>query len=355
MTITLEASASLDDGLGPIGMPMPEGKPDISHLTLQPTPYHWRNPDGKEYRYHVRHWLPDDVKALKGILFFVHGYGGHLDRTALVPFATGLAKAGYAFLGFDMLGHGFSPGERALVHSLEELADDWVEFIRFVRFAPSPQHDGNNLGISQAALVALQKLKYAVMGESMGGLLALMVSSNIRHNEEDLQKGWGGCIAIAPALAADVPPAPVVWFLRNLVAPLVPSRIMPSFLSKSAQIEVSALLKDEELRKANEIDDFGEAKGALGWRKGMKWGTAGAFTYVFSDLDRRLEEMDFPYLVIADPKDEICLFEGSQKLLEKSPSTDGSIIEMHGSLHDIVANDPQLALSHILKWVSTRL
>lgn len=339
---------------GPIGVPMLEGKPDITEHVLPPTRFFWTSERG--FHLHVRHWLPPSPEVVRGLVFFLHGYGGHVNRKGSTAFYGGLAMAGYAILAFEIEGHGYSPGERAFVQDFEDVLDDWVDFVRLVRTVVAPASQDHDLGFAPAMLAAMQRCKYALMGESMGGLLAILLASRLSEPENAAAlPGFSGVVGIAPALAADMPPPLVAAALRALVVPLVPSWPMPAIVSKSAGVNLQALIRDEALQEIEAKDDWGEAKGGLGWRKPMKWATAGAFIGLFNLLEERMPSMAFPVLVMHDPDDSICLYSGSQRLMEVSPSKDKALIDMPGGLHDLITNERQLVTSHVLTWLAAHL
>lgn len=338
---------------GPISAPMPEGKPDLTHWVLPPTSFYWQTAAG--YRLHLRYWHPERAEDIRGLCFWLHGYQQHLSRPELAPLFEALTSHGLGVIGYEIMGHGYSPGERALVNDIDELATQWVDFIRIVRSSPSSDDGGHKLGLPQAILAAMQKVKFFVLGESLGGLLAMIVSTQLWHAKTDVITGFGGCLVCAPALRADLPPAPVQWLLRTLVAPIFPSYIMPAFISKSATIPAAAMFKDEAMRRDYELDDFGEAKGALGWKKGMKWATAAAFMRAFSACEERFALTEFPFCILHDPGDAITFYSGCQALMAASPSKDKSLIDMPDCLHEIVANNMELALSKMLEWLMKKL
>jgi len=41
---------------------------------------------------------------------------------------------------------------------------------------------------------------------------------------------FGNKLPISPAIQGNLPPPPVVWFLKHVVAPLLPLSCMPAFL-----------------------------------------------------------------------------------------------------------------------------
>jgi len=76
-----------------------------------------------------------------------------------------------------------------------------------------------------------------ITGESMGG--GLSVGTGLRwqgilkqHTQERRKtwlNKWRGVLLVAPMIAAaDIPPAPVIWIIRNIMATFIPMTKMPS-------------------------------------------------------------------------------------------------------------------------------
>jgi alpha-beta hydrolase superfamily lysophospholipase len=97
-------------------------------------------------RVQVRRWPAEDPKRL---VVLGHRYGEHIGRYTHV--AEALVARGSTVVGPDHLGHGRSPGERALVESFEPIVDD----LRAVA-----QAERGNLPV-------------VMVGHSMGGLIAI--------------------------------------------------------------------------------------------------------------------------------------------------------------------------------------
>lgn len=92
----------------------------------------------------------------KGWVVVVHGLGEHIGRYEKL--IDGLAERGYAVLGFDLPGHGRSPGKRGHT-SIEEVISVINDLTR-----------ENNIE------------KFHIFGHSLGGLIS------IRYTQENLQR-----------------------------------------------------------------------------------------------------------------------------------------------------------------------
>lgn len=338
-----------------ISAPMPEDKPDLTNWILPATDYYWTSHENCQL--HLRYWAPAAAKDVRGTLFYVHGYAGHINRPTLTSFLARIASAGYVIFGFDIKGHGYSPGERCLVHSFNDILDDCIDFADLVFSAKASIGNGYNLGVCDEILIAAQHVRFGLVGESMGGALALLLANQIVQGglRSSRENSFKGTVALSPALAVSLPSPWMQAVLRNTVVPMMPSSAMPQWVSSGAQADISDSIRDEQIAAFAIQDDWGEAKGALGWRKPMKWGTAGAFSALYSTIDDDLADMTFPFAVLHDPDDAICDYAGTQRLMKLSPSKDKQVVDVPGGLHGISCNEPEFTASTIIAFFAKRM
>src|SRR3954471_2827378 len=134
-------------------------------------------------RVQVRRWPIEDPARL---VVLVHGYGEHIGRYEHV--ARALNEAGSQVIGPDHVGHGRSPGERALVTSFDTVVDDLRRVVTELRGG----------------------LPVVMVGHSMGGLIATRYAQRHRQDLAGLVLS-GPAIGLAPViegwLAAPEPPS----------------------------------------------------------------------------------------------------------------------------------------------------
>jgi alpha-beta hydrolase superfamily lysophospholipase len=97
---------------------------------------------------HVARWA---VPSARYLAVLCHGYGEHLGRYDHV--AAALGDHGAAVVGFDLVGHGRSEGERVLIHDFDQVVDDLEVVIGWAR-------------------AAVPELPVVLIGHSMGGMIA---------------------------------------------------------------------------------------------------------------------------------------------------------------------------------------
>lgn len=155
----------------------------------------------------------------RAALAIVHGFGEHSGRYMNV--VNHLVPRGYAVYGFDLRGHGRSPGQRGYINTWAEYREDTQSFLRLV----AEQEPNRPLFL---------------MGHSMGGLIVL---EYVLHHPEGLK----GVIASAPVLGqAGV--SPILFFLSRVL-----SRVYPRF-SLSTGLDATTISRDPAVVKAYQID-----------------------------------------------------------------------------------------------------
>ncbi|CAM9339798.1 unnamed protein product [Heterosigma akashiwo] len=75
-----------------------------------------------------------------------------------------------------------------------------------------------------------------------------------------------------------------------------------------------------------------------------------------SELQSRLSEIEFPFLIIHDEADQIVLFDGSKRMKEESQTKeeDKTLQVLQGSAHDLVCNVPSAVVEHAMSFIRSR-
>ncbi|MFN2135467.1 MAG: lysophospholipase, partial [Candidatus Promineifilaceae bacterium] len=159
-------------------------------------------------RLYYQCWLPRH--EARAVVTIVHGFSDHCGRYDHL--VSSLVNRRIAVYGYDLRGHGQSPGRQGHVQHFSEYREDTRHFIEFV----SSLHP---------------TLPLYLFGHSMGGLIAL---DQALSYPDELQ----GVIASAPHLGTP-PVSPLKQTLANLL-----SRLWPTF-TMDAGLDVTALSRDQ--------------------------------------------------------------------------------------------------------------
>ena len=278
-------------------------------------PNFWTNRHG--HKLYARAWLPSSQKAIKAVVAFCHGYATHFNTPSKEALGKALAAQGFAVVGYDMQGHGYSEGEHVYIETFASLVEDYLEFLSTLL-----DSSAHALGESQPGLVGLVpegfdlgRAPLFVMGESMGGALALHIGQRLSLATGDASSliagRFRGAVLCAPAVQGNLPPAPVVWLIQNVVAPLLPLSCMPVFLET---VNIPELIWAKEERRAQAAADQWGRPGGIGWGHPMRFGSASALLQMSLDTQAMLPSIAFPFLVLHDPEDGIVPFAGAQRV-----------------------------------------
>ncbi len=173
-----------------------------------------------------RCWLPD--REPNAVVVLVHGFSDHCDRHAnLVNY---LVRRRYALYGYDLRGHGQSPGRIGYVQHFDDYRQDTRMFINLVA-ARHPE------------------LPLYLFGQSMGGLIAL--DQALRYPE-----AISGVIASSPHLG-NPPISPIKTALSRVI-----SRFWPT-LSMHAGLDATALSRDISVVQAYQEDPLVHGRGTV--------------------------------------------------------------------------------------------
>ncbi|CAM6033145.1 unnamed protein product [Sphagnum compactum] len=267
-------------------------------------------------------WLPAD-QDIKALVFLCHGYGA---ETSVFMKGTGirLAQAGYAVFGIDVQGHGKSDGLQAYIPSFNDVVDDCIVFFKSVRETKD----------------YINKARF-LYGESMGGAVVLHI-----HRKEPQE--WNGAILQAPMckIAEKVKPPPLVVAILIKLANVVPTwKIVPT--KDIINNAFKDPLKRQEIR-TNPYMYQGKPR--------VK--TALEMLNASIALEKRLDQVTFPFLLLHGEADRITDPDISKELYKSAKSFDKEFKLYPGMWHGLTSGEPDenidLVFTDIIHWLNKR-
>jgi alpha-beta hydrolase superfamily lysophospholipase len=195
---------------------------------------------------HFRYHLPVSSKKIESIVFLIHGYGGHSNSQRTLKIAENFSSFGRALFLLDLVGHGYSEGERALFTRHQDLVEDIYEFISVVSglTSTSQQKTGFECGfacifpgfitsseptitwdIGSAKHDAIKRAPFYIMGNSLGGALGVFLAPRLFGNVK-----FRGLILLAPSLEFKMPSAAITGLLEVTFATFSPNEVMPDWI-----------------------------------------------------------------------------------------------------------------------------
>lgn len=252
-------------------------------------------------------WQP---RRVSGLVAIVHGIAEHGGRYARL--AQALCSAGYATSVYDLRGHGRSAGAPVFVRSFDAHLDDLDIFLERARSRCAGQ-------------------PLFLLGHSMGGQVAALYAI---ERQPDLD----GLALSAPAVRTGLD-TPVV--LVNLLRTL--NKLLPRLpLLKLGSADIS---RDLDVVSAYDHDP-------LVFRGGLPAATLLAFRDATHRIQRGIERLSLPLLVLHGSADPLVDPQGSRELVARASSTDKTLHLYEGLYHEVF-NEPERerVIHDLIAWL----
>jgi alpha-beta hydrolase superfamily lysophospholipase len=258
-------------------------------------------------------WEPD--AGPRGVVVFVHGLGEHIGRYPHVGAA--FAQAGYAFIGFDLRGHGKTPGPRGYAPSFEAIMRDIGEVFALAR-ARYPKD-----------------VPYFQYGHSLGGLLTAAYHLYARPKV-------AGVVLGSPGFASPLLEQKAKVLLIRALNSLLPKMIV------NTELDVNTISRDTRVVQAYVDDPLVHDKTSL------SFGKAGldAIDYAF----KHAPELSAPLLIMHGSGDRLTYPRGGQAFLRLVASQDAEFKSWDGLYHEL-HNEPEqkLVIQAVIDWMDAHL
>ncbi|XP_062110114.1 caffeoylshikimate esterase isoform X1 [Humulus lupulus] len=283
----------------------------------------WYERNSRGLEIFCKKWIPEQGVPVKGALFFCHGYGDTC-TFFFEGIARHIAAAGYAVYALDHPGFGLSEGLHGYIHSFDELADNVTEIYRKIKQRPE-----------------LKGLPQFILGQSMGGAVTLKVHLKVPYE-------WDGVILVAPMckIAEDMKPPPPVLKILTLMSRVLPkAKLIP-------QKDLAELAFREERKREMAVYNV------ICYSDQTRLRTAVELLDATSEIERRLEEVSSPLLILHGAKDRVTDPQVSQFLYEKASSKDKTLKLYEEGYHCILEGEPDerilTVLNDIITWLDFR-
>jgi alpha-beta hydrolase superfamily lysophospholipase len=275
----------------------------------------------KKINYQIRNKNLDKPYA---IVMFLHGYCSHGSRITHDYIAHKMTENNIIYITLDFHGHGNSFGKRAMINNYKNLINDVLYVI----------DDINDI-------IDL-KLPLFIMGHSMGGAVSIILYSHLRN-----KLNICGLILFCPALITIKLSNFSKYIIHNIITPLFPNTILPSFGLNDNEIN-RKIWSSKKYIKYIKNDE-------LTWH-------LNPYIVSISNIiklgDHALSEavnIDCPIIIFHDKFDEIVNVQGSEEFIKNIKSTRKNIIYVNDGLHDIIANKLEYSTLKSIDWILTEL
>jgi alpha-beta hydrolase superfamily lysophospholipase len=272
--------------------------------------YHFEGMDGLPL--FAQSWVPDSPPA--AILGIVHGFGEHSGRYDNV--VTEMLAHEIGVVGFDLRGHGRSPGQRGHIHSWREYHGDLQAFLTWIF--------GQKFGSSTFLL-----------GHSLGSLI---VSEFILSQPKDLSGIVLSSLAVDPVGAAK----PVLVAIAKLL-----SRIWPTFPIELG-LDANALSRDSHVVKAYKTDPL------VHGMTSARWGTE--TLAVIERIKASASQVSLPLLMLHGREDRINSAAGAQEFFRNASPDIGEFRGYVDSYHEPHNDlDHPKVVADVANWIDIHL
>lgn len=267
----------------------------------------------------TKSWLPG-TSQLKAVVCYCHGYGDTC-TFFFEGIARKLASEGYGVFAMDYPGFGLSEGLHCYIPSFDRIVDDVIEHFSKVKANPD-----------------YRTLPSFLFGQSMGGAVVLKV-----HFKQP--NAWDGAVLVAPMckIADDiVPPWLVTQILIGVAKFLPKQKLVPE------KDLAEAAFREPKKREQT-------AYNVIAYRHKPRLGTALEMLRTTQDIERRLQEVSLPLLILHGEADRVTDPSVSKALYEKASSKDKKLIMYPDAYHALLEGEPDetilRVLDDIISWL----
>ncbi|KAJ4961876.1 hypothetical protein NE237_021786 [Protea cynaroides] len=264
-------------------------------------------------------WLPE-TSPLKALVFYCHGYGD-----TCTFFFEGVARklslSGYGVFAMDYPGFGLSEGLHGYIPSFDAIVDDVIEHCSKVKENPE-----------------YQNLPSFLFGQSMGGAVALKV-----HLKQP--NAWDGAILVAPMckIADDVVPPEILKYILIGLAKFLPQRKLVPLKDLGEMA-----FRDEKKLAMTKYN-------VISYKDKPRLGTAVELLKTTQEIEKRLEEVSLPLLILHGEADIVTDPSVSKALYEKARSKDKNLHLYKDSYHSLLEGEPDEKIfqvfDDIISWL----
>ncbi len=246
-------------------------------------------------------WLP--TVTVKATVILLHGLGGHSSLFQNV--VKSLVPEGYALYGYDMRGHGRSPGQRGYINRWSEYRDDLAYFIAMVQ----QQHP---------------TVPCFLLSHSLGGIIGLDYTLN--GALKPLEQNDTAYPTVAGIIAASLPLGNhATTDLRLKIGQLL-SLSWPRF---SLSLGLSHILpsRDRSMVLAYAHDPLRHERGTAR--------LATEFLKTVQTLSTQRSQLTLPMLMLHGTADKVADYRVSQDFFQTLPQTNKTFISYSGAYHEL--------------------
>ncbi|KAF3431716.1 hypothetical protein FNV43_RR26450 [Rhamnella rubrinervis] len=310
----------------------------------------WYERNSKGLELFSKSWIPEKVH-LKVLCVFAMDMVIFALFSLKVCVAKRIAAAGYAVFAFDYPGFGLSEGLHGYINCFDGLADTAIEHYRKIKGRPE-----------------LKGLPHFILGQSMGGAVTLKV-----HLKEPLE--WDGVVLVAPMCKLsgrfELPLSILGLMTQRKPCVRLSANLYPKGCETPAAVLKVLSLMSRVTPKAKLFPQKDLAELAFRELKKRKMAVYNVISYngqtrlktamellkATSDIERQVEKVSAPLLILHGAEDKVTDPQVSKFLYEKASSKDKTLKLYEEGYHCILEGEPDdrifTVLDDIISWLDS--
>ena len=257
--------------------------------------------------------ISSEAANSKGRVLILHGLHDHCGRYAHI--ADYFKERGFSTVRYDMRGYGKSSGLRGYINRFEDYTRDLHTVVEhYLKGSVVPNY---------------------LFAHSMGALIG-------SHYILQYGNPYRGVVFSGGLFKVNEDLSPVLLKLSGLI-----SRLLPKM--QTIKIDANGLSRDPEIAKNIPSDN-------LHFSGGVRARTGAEIVKATAKLERKLEILDFPMLILHGGADPLTKCEASELLYSKSKCTDKTLKIYPGAYHELINEiNKEEVLQDIYSWIEERL
>jgi acylglycerol lipase len=295
-----------------------------------------------------------DAKKVRALVLFLHGLHSNSSFGTMDPLAPGerhrkyegsvpqhLNEQGILVFAHDHMGHGrtlTASGkiEHRVVDRFRTLELDTLRHIEIMRSLASSEE------LSEESAPDQPKPLF-IIGESMGGLLAVSLALHYPDRLFPTGTRAGGLVLIAPAV---LPPRDMFGVKGRILYQL--SGVVSALFPRLDAVQIPGCTLFPEIQKEFDTDEW-TGRGKLKARLGRE------IIQAQKEVATRINELRCPFLALYGTEDTLTNPQNGLELFQRASSSDKETIVLEGMWH-ILLFEPraQEARSEVFSWILAR-
>ncbi|XP_047310812.1 caffeoylshikimate esterase-like [Impatiens glandulifera] len=284
----------------------------------------WYEVNSRGMKIFCKSWLPEDSSSpMKAAVCYCHGYGDTC-TFFFEGIARKLASCGYGVFAMDYPGFGLSDGLHAFIPSFDLLVDDVIH--HYTKHKGKPE---------------MNNVPRFLFGQSMGGAVALKI--HLKQPNE-----WSGAVLLAPMCKiADnmVPP----WLIAQILIGV--SKLLPKQKLVPQKNFADLAFRDLDKRQMTSYN-------VIAYKDKPRLATGVELLKTTHEIERRLEEISIPLLILHGEEDVVTDPSVSKALNDKARSCDKTLNLYKDAYHCLLEGEPDEMIARVLEdivsWLDAR-